>query len=162
MHMHMATGRIGGCAGGALESPGTMAGQAVARCRRPDRTAPMFLRCLAAFLPVVLVGAACVARPAHAADRQEFRIGLTVLPAAEVQRLPEVVQRLEALQPGYGDHWAHAWRLAATDPLQAVRALRRVHATMLERPGAAAWKGEMAAAGQALFHRHGAAAIAGL
>ena len=52
MHMHMATGRIGGCAGGALESPGTMAGQAVARCRRPDRTAPMFLRCLAAFLPV--------------------------------------------------------------------------------------------------------------
>lgn len=107
---------------------------------------------LAALLSTLVVAFTWLPQ-AHADTRQELRVSLTILPAEDVRGLPAAVQRLDAVLPGYGDQWAHARRLAATDPLQAVRSLRQVHASLLKRPDAGALESDMVAAGQALFRR---------
>ncbi len=159
MSMHMEARRVRGRRRGMLESPGTMTGRAGV-CRHPANRAPRACRhAIAVLLSAFVLALACLPPAAQAATRQVLRVSLTILPAEDVRRLPIMVQRLDAVQPGYGDRWAHARRMAATDPLQAVRSLRRVHAGMLERPGAGAWEGDMAAAGQALFVRDGEDAV---
>lgn len=136
-----------------------MPGAAGACRRRAARAVPAGRRVLAAFLSLLLPALLWGVPAVQAATHQEFRVSLTILPSEDVRRLPAVVQRLDQFQPGYGDRWAHARRMAATDPLQAVRSLRQVHASMLEQPEAGAWEGDMAAAGQALFHRDGDAPV---
>lgn len=100
---------------------------------------------------VLVLCAALLAPLAQAAGRAELRISLTILPSVDVALLPMAVQRLDARVPGYGDQWAAARRAAGHDPLQAVRALRRAHASLRERPDWQAWETDMVDAGQALF-----------
>jgi len=99
-----------------------------------------------------IVLAALLPALAQASVRQtSLDIRIQILPSAEVATLPASVQRLESLMPGYGDHWAHARDLAATDPLHAVRTLRAVHQRARDHHGGDAWLDDMVSAGQGLF-----------
>lgn len=112
------------------------------RAMGPSGIAALLTFVLACLLPAL----------AQAAIRQSsLDIRIQILPSAEVATLPEPVQRLDSLMPGYGDHWTHARNLAATDPLHAVRTLRAVHQRARDQHGADAWLDDMVAAGQGLL-----------
>lgn len=101
----------------------------------------------------LFAGLVCAIAPVAEAESGSARLGvsMTILPDVDVATLPEPVQRLDTVIPGYGNRWANAKSIAATDPLLAVRTMRSIHAEAREDPAANSWVEDMQAAGQHLI-----------
>lgn len=105
----------------------------------------------------LFAGLICAVTPAEAASgNTSLGVSITILPEVDVATLPESVQRLDMVIPGYGNHWASAKAIAATDPLQAVRTMRTIHVEAREDPAAESWVEDMEAAGQHLISDYSA------